>query len=268
MVEYLNDIKNFNLLSAEEEIELAKKIENGDLQAKNKLINSNLRLVISIAKKFKAPNLSLSDLIQEGNIGLMTAASKFNYRNNCRFSTYASYWIIQSIKRAISDTSRTIRLPNHINESLRILKKHEDLLEQQLHRDPTVEEVANSLNLDANKVLNLYNYSKAAISLETPIGDDETTVSDFVEDTKNENPEEVAILKNKREQINKGMSCLTPREKAVIIYRFGLNNHPAMTLTEVGDIFDITRERVRQIESHALLKMKHSKNIQDLQALV
>ena len=256
---YLKDIGKVPLLSAEEEIELAKRIVEGDEFAKNRLCQANLRLVVSIAKKWAASNsLSFLDLIQEGNMGLLKAVEKFDYKKGFRFSTYATWWIKQAITRAIADQSRTIRLPVHMVETINRYARVVRMLTQKLTRDPTIEEVAEEMGISVNKAIEIKRSALDPISLESPAGEEEDSkMIDFIEDESAKSPMEVASQNLLREQLLAVIDTLTPREQQVIRERYGLMDGKAKTLEEVGKEFSVTRERIRQIEAKALRKLKH-----------
>lgn len=256
---YLKDIGKVPLLSPEEEIELAKLILQGDEEAKARLCQANLRLVVSIAKKWASTNsLSFLDLIQEGNMGLLKAVEKFDYTKGFRFSTYATWWIKQAITRAIADQSRTIRLPVHMVETINRYGRTVRQLTQKLSRDPTLEEIANAMGISEAKVVEIQKSAQDPVSLETPVGEEEDSkMADFIEDESAKSPMEVASQNLLREQLLAVIDTLTPREQQVIRERYGLMDGKAKTLEEVGKEFSVTRERIRQIEAKALRKLKH-----------
>ena len=256
---YLKDIGKVPLLSAEEEIELAKKILEGSAEAKAKLCKANLRLVVSIAKRWASTNsLSFLDLIQEGNMGLLRAVEKFDYTKGFRFSTYATWWIKQAITRAIADQSRTIRLPVHMVETINRYSRTVRQLTQSLSREPTLEEIAEAMGITEAKVVEIKRSALDPISLETPIGEEEDSkMSDFIEDESAKSPMEVASQRLLHEQLMSVIDTLTPREQQVIRERYGLIDGKSKTLEEVGREFSVTRERIRQIEAKALRKLKH-----------
>lgn len=264
---YMREIGQYPLLSADEEVELAKKIAQGDKEAKQKLIDSNLRLVVSIAKRYAGHGTSLLDLIQEGNLGLMKAADKFDYTMGNKFSTYATWWIRQSITRALADQSRTIRVPVHMNENIGKYRRTVKELTQKLDRDPTREEVAEAMHISPEQVDKIWEYSQEAVSLDTPVGDEnDANLGDFVKDDEAEDPERSAETEGMKEAINNALDTLTDREREVLELRFGLKDGRSRTLEEVGKQFGVTRERIRQIESKALRKLKHptrSRNLRD-----
>lgn len=256
---YLKDIGKVPLLSPEEEIELAKKILEGDEEAKAKLCKANLRLVVSIAKKWATTNsLSFLDLIQEGNMGLLKAVEKFDYTKGFRFSTYATWWIKQAITRAIADQSRTIRLPVHMVETINRYSRTVRQLTQKLAHEPSLEEIAEAMGISESKVVEIQKSALDPVSLETPVGEeDDSKMSDFIEDESAKSPMEVASQNLLREQLLAVIDTLTPREQQVIRERYGLMDGKAKTLEEVGKEFSVTRERIRQIEAKALRKLKH-----------
>lgn len=255
---YLREIGKIRLLTMQEEVSLAKRIEHGDEDAQRKLIEANLRLVVSVAKKYTKRGLLFLDLIQEGNQGLIRAVEKFKYRKGYKFSTYAIWWIRQAITRAIADQARTIRIPVHMVETINKLRKASRKLVQKLGRDPAVEELALEVGLPAEKVKNIMKTAMDPISLETPInGEEDSHLGDFVEDKSALPPAETAFNHILKEQISRVLSSLTERESRVIKYRFGLEDGWQRTLEEVGQKFGVTRERIRQIEAKALRKLRH-----------
>ncbi len=258
---YLREIGKVPLLKAEEEIALAKRAERVDAEAKRKLIEANLRLVVSIAKRFTGKSLSLLDLIQEGNIGLFRAVEKFDYRKGYKFSTYATWWIRQAITRALADQSRTIRIPVHMVETINKFKQVERQLIQDLGREPLPEEIAAEMGLPLDKVLHIIKISQDTISIETSVGEDDedSTLEDFIEDVRTTTPDRIAALQLLRDYVKDIIKDLTPREQKILEMRFGLTDGVAHTLEEVGQEFDVTRERIRQIEAKALEKIeKHN----------
>lgn len=265
---YLREIGKYPLLVLQEEKELAQKIERNDRSARKKLIQSNLRLVVSIAKKYvgRTPHLTLLDLIQEGNIGLFKAVEKYDWKKGFRFSTYATWWIRQAITRAIADQARTVRLPVHIVESLSKYNQAKRRLLQELGREPTVEELVAELWQPIEKIKNLEQVSQGTISLEEPIGDEEKegTLKELIEDKKTVSPQESTRLSLLRDQIVKVLKNLTPREQKILTMRFGLGDEIPHTLEEVGDEFGVTRERVRQIQQRALEKIKENRRVDEL----
>lgn len=255
---YLKEIGNYPLLSISEEIELAKKIEQGDDVAKKRLAESNLRLVVSIAKRYVGRGLSFLDLIQEGNLGLIKAVDKFDYTKGYKFSTYATWWIRQSITRSIADQSRTIRIPVHMSEIINKTYRVSRNLLQELGREPTEQEIADTMNLPLDKVREILKVSADPISLDTPIGEeDDSHLGDFIKDDTIMGPEDAASYAVLQDQISKLLDTLTEREKRVLILRFGLKDGRTRTLEEVGKEFNVTRERIRQIEAKALRKLRH-----------
>lgn len=256
---YLKDIGKVPLLSQEEEIELAKRILDGDEEAKAKLCQANLRLVVSIAKRWASTNsLSFLDLIQEGNMGLLRAVEKFDYTKGFRFSTYATWWIRQSITRAMADQARTIRIPVHMVETIHKLTRIKRQLIQDLGRDPTSEEIAKAMDIPEEKVAEIQKIAQEPISLENPVGEEEDSkMADFIEDESVKSPVEVATQNLLREQLLGVIETLTPREQKVIRLRYGLDDSHPRTLEEVGKEFNVTRERIRQIEAKALRKLRN-----------
>lgn len=265
---YLKDIGKVPLLSAEEEIELAKKILDGDEYAKQKLCESNLRLVVSIAKRYSGKNgMSFLDLIQEGNIGLLKAVEKFDYTKGFRFSTYATWWIRQSITRAKADQDRTIRIPVHMVETINKLGRVSKKLLQELGREPSIEEISKELGMPADKIIEIQKIAQDPISLESPVGEEEDSkIGDFIEDESSISPVEAATRSMLRNQLLSVIETLTPREQKVIRLRYGLDDGYPKTLEQVGQEFNVTRERIRQIEAKALKKLRNpsrSKKLKD-----
>ena len=264
---YLKEIGRISLLSTEEELELSKRIEEGDEEAKSILAEANLRLVVSIAKRYVGRNLSFLDLIQEGNIGLMKAVDKFDSSKGYKFSTYATWWIRQAITRAIADQAKTIRVPVHMVETINKLKRVQRQLTLELDREPTEEEISKELGIPEDKVREIIKISLDPLSLETPIGEeDDSQLGDFVKDENSLSPEEYAINEVLKDEISELLLTLTEREEQVIKLRFGLVDGTCRTLEEVGTIFGVTRERIRQIEAKALRKLRHpsrSKKLKD-----
>ena len=264
---YLREIGKIPLLTYEEEAELAQKIVNGDEEAKQKLAESNLRLVVSIAKKYVGRGMLFLDLIQEGNMGLIKAVEKFDYNKGFKFSTYATWWIRQAITRAIADQARTIRIPVHMVETINKLIRTSRQLLQQNGREPTPEEIAKEMEISVDKVMEIQKIAQDPVSLETPIGEeDDSHLGDFIQDEDSPAPHDAASYTLLREQLEEVMSTLTPREAKVLKLRFGLEDGKARTLEEVGREFDVTRERIRQIEAKALRKLRHpsrSKKLRD-----
>jgi len=255
---YLKEIGKVPLLSPDEEIELAKKIELGDEEAKKKLAESNLRLVVSIAKRYAGRGMQLLDLIQEGNLGLIKAVEKFDYRKGYKFSTYATWWIRQAITRAIADQARTIRIPVHMVETINRLVRTQRQLVQKLGREATPEELAKELDMPVDRVRDIMKISQDPVSLETPIGEEEDShLGDFIQDNNVEVPADAATYTLLHEQLMDVLSTLTEREQKVLRLRFGLDDGRPRTLEEVGRQFNVTRERIRQIEAKALRKLRH-----------
>lgn len=255
---YLKEIGKISLLSQEEELEISRRVAEGDEEAKTKLAESNLRLVVSIAKRYVGRNLSFLDLIQEGNIGLMKSVEKFNAGKGFKFSTYATWWIRQSITRAIADQAKTIRVPVHMVETINKLKRQQRQLTLELNREPTEEELAEKMGLTVEKVKEINRISLEPLSLETPVGEEEDShLGDFVPDESNMSPEQYAINKVLKDEISQVLLTLNEREEAVLKLRFGLEDGRCRTLEEVGNYFNVTRERIRQIEAKALRKLRH-----------
>ena len=255
---YLKEIGRINLLTSDEEIEYAKRAEEGDEEAKRMLAESNLRLVVSIAKRYVGRGMLFLDLIQEGNIGLMKAVDKFDPTKGYKFSTYATWWIRQAITRAIADQARTIRVPVHMVETINKLARVQRQLTQELNREPTDEEIAKKLGITVDKVREVYKISQDPVSLETPIGEeDDSHLGDFIRDERTMGPEEYATVEMLKEELKGVLSTLTEREEKVLRLRFGLDDGQCRTLEEVGQIFGVTRERIRQIEAKALRKLRH-----------
>ena len=255
---YLKEIGKVPLLSPDEEIELAKKIELGDEAAKKKLAEANLRLVVSIAKRYVGRGMQLLDLIQEGNLGLIKAVEKFDYRKGYKFSTYATWWIRQAITRAIADQARTIRIPVHMVETINRLVRTQRQLVQKLGREATPEELAKELDMPVDRVREILKISQEPVSLETPIGEEEDShLGDFIQDDNVEVPADAATYTLLHEQLMEVLSTLTEREQKVLRLRFGLDDGRPRTLEEVGRQFNVTRERIRQIEAKALRKLRH-----------
>lgn len=262
---YLKEIGKVDLLNMDEEIELAKRIEDGDESAKAELAEANLRLVVSIAKRYINRGMPFLDLIQEGNLGLMRAVEKFEYQKGFKFSTYATWWIRQAITRAIADQARTIRIPVHMVETINRLLRVERSLVQELGREPTPEEVAKEMNIDVERVREIQKIAQEPVSLETPIGEEEDShLGDFIPDEDIPSPQESATNTMLREELFSTLSLLTEREQKVIRLRFGLDDGKVRTLEEVGKVFDVTRERIRQIEAKALRKLRHPKRSEKL----
>jgi RNA polymerase primary sigma factor len=254
---YLRSIGRVGLLTAYEEVQLAKRIERGDMEAKQHMIEANLRLVVSIAKGYLGRGLTFLDLIQEGSLGLIRAVEKFDYRRGYKFSTYATWWIRQAVTRAIADKARTIRIPVHMVEKLNKVVHVERQLVQDLGREPSPEEIAAELECTAREVKDILRMSQLPISLEKPIGEEEDSeLGDFVQDDTAESPFELAVENLRRENVRKALDALPAREREVIEMRFGLKGHQARTLEEVGRAFGVTRERIRQIENNTLKKLE------------
>jgi len=254
---YLKEIGRIPLLKAEEEVDLAQRIEKGEKRAREKLIQSNLRLVVSIAKRYLGRGMSFLDLIQEGNIGLMRAVEKFDWKRGYKFSTYATWWIRQAITRAIADQARTIRIPVHMVETINKINKAQRMLVQELGREPLAEEVGAEIGLSADKVEQILKMTQSTVSLEAPVGEEEdSTLGDFIEDKQTITPEDAASNQFLRKQIKEILKYLSPREQKILCLRFGLEDGETHTLEEVGREFGVTRERVRQIEAKALEKLR------------
>jgi len=254
---YLRSIGKVDLLTAGEEVALAKRIERGDMIAKQKMVEANLRLVVSIAKSYLGRGLTFLDLIQEGSLGLIRAVEKFDYRRGFKFSTYATWWIRQAVTRAIADKGRTIRIPVHMVEKLNKVVHVERQLVQQLGREPTPEEIASELECTAREVRDILRMAQQPVSLEKPIGEEEESeLGDFVEDQTAESPFEIASENLRRENVRRALAALPEREREVIEMRFGLTGERPRTLEEVGRAFNVTRERIRQIENHTLKKLE------------
>ncbi|WP_414055054.1 RNA polymerase sigma factor RpoD [Macrococcus equi] len=264
---YLKEIGRVNLLSAEEEIELAKRIEQGDEEAKARLAEANLRLVVSIAKRYVGRGMLFLDLIQEGNMGLIKAVEKFDFTKGFKFSTYATWWIRQAITRAIADQARTIRIPVHMVETINKLIRVQRQLLQDLGRDPSPEEIGEEMDLPPEKVREILKIAQEPVSLETPIGEeDDSHLGDFIEDQDAQSPADHAAYELLKEQLEDVLDTLTDREENVLRLRFGLDDGRTRTLEEVGKVFGVTRERIRQIEAKALRKLRHpsrSKRLKD-----
>ena len=255
---YLKEIGKVSLLSADEEIELAKRMEKGDEAAKKRLAEANLRLVVSIAKRYVGRGMLFLDLIQEGNLGLIKAVEKFDYRKGYKFSTYATWWIRQAITRAIADQARTIRIPVHMVETINKLIRVSRQLLQELGREPTPEEIAEEMDMPVDRVREILKISQEPVSLETPIGEEEDShLGDFIQDDNVPVPADAAAFTLLKEQLVEVLSTLTDREQIVLRLRFGLDDGRARTLEEVGKEFNVTRERIRQIEAKALRKLRH-----------
>ena len=264
---YLKEIGRIKLLTPEEEQDVAKRMAEGDEAARRRMSEANLRLVVSIAKRYVGRGMQLLDLIQEGNLGLMKAVEKFDYTKGYKFSTYATWWIRQSITRAIADQARTIRIPVHMVETINRVLRTSHAMVQKLGREPTTKEIADELHIEESKVEEVLKIAQEPVSLETPIGEEEDShLGDFIQDDEASQPSEEATYTLLREQLEEVLSTLTPREEQVLRMRFGLTDGKPHTLEEVGKKFDVTRERIRQIESKALRKLRHpsrSKKLRD-----
>ena len=264
---YLKEIGKVPLLSAKEEIDLSQRMENGDVEAKRKLAEANLRLVVSIAKRYVGRGMQFLDLIQEGNMGLIKAVEKFDYKKGYKFSTYATWWIRQAITRAIADQARTIRIPVHMVETINKLLRVSRQLVQELGREPQIEEIAEEMGVTVEKVREIMKISQEPVSLETPIGEEEDShLGDFIPDDVAQAPADAAAFTMLKEQLLEVLETLTPREEKVLRLRFGLDDGRQRTLEEVGKEFSVTRERIRQIEAKALRKLRHpsrSKKLKD-----
>ena len=266
---YLKEIGRVDLLKAEQEIDLAQRIEAGEESAKRELVEANLRLVVSIAKRYVGRGMLFLDLIQEGNLGLMKAVEKFDYRKGYKFSTYATWWIRQAITRAIADQARTIRIPVHMVETINKLIRISRQLLQELGREPTAEEIADEMDMDADRVREIMKISQEPVSLETPIGEEEDShLGDFIPDEEAREPSDAASFALLKGQLENVLHTLTPREEKVLRLRFGLDDGRARTLEEVGQVFGVTRERIRQIEAKALRKLRHPKRSASLKDYV
>ncbi len=262
---YLKEIGKIPLLTAEEEVELAKRIEAGDQSAKDELIQANLRLVVSIAGHYNNRGMQYLDLIQEGNMGLIKAADKFDYKKGFKFSTYATWWIRQSITRALADQARTIRIPVHMVETINRLIRTSRQLMQELGREPSTAEIADAMHLTEARVQEIIKIAQDPVSLETPIGEEEDShLGDFIRDESAPAPADAAFYSLQREQLMEVLDTLTEREKKVICLRYGLDGGKSYTLEEVGEIFKVTRERIRQIEAKALRKLRQNRQIKNL----
>lgn len=255
---YMREMGQFSILSAEKEVELANRIAEGDQSAKNELVEANLRLVVSLARHYQGCGLSYQDLIQEGNIGLIKAAEKFDVSKGFRFSTYASWWIKQALSRAIADQSRTIRIPVHMTENINKFKKTERELLSQLNREPKIKEIADAMGISEKQAKEIQSYIVEPTSLDIQVGDDDdTTIGSFIEDTHFVNPESAYIKESNGDVVNAVLDTLSDREANILRLRFGIGGKKAMTLEEVGKEYGLTRERIRQIEAKALRKLRH-----------
>lgn len=255
---YMREMGQFSMLSADEEVELANRIAEGDQSAKNELVEANLRLVVSLARHYQGCGLSYQDLIQEGNIGLIKAAEKFDVSKGFRFSTYASWWIKQALSRAIADQSRTIRIPVHMTENINKFKKTERELLSQLNREPKIKEIADAMGISEKQAKEIQSYIVEPTSLDIQVGDDDdTTIGSFIEDTHFVNPESAYIKESNGDVVNAVLDTLSDREANILRLRFGIGGKKAMTLEEVGKEYGLTRERIRQIEAKALRKLRH-----------
>lgn len=255
---YMREMGQFSMLSADEEVKLAHRIAEGDQSAKNELVEANLRLVVSLARHYQGCGLSYQDLIQEGNIGLIKAAEKFDVSKGFRFSTYASWWIKQALSRAIADQSRTIRIPVHMTENINKFKKTERELLSQLNREPKIKEIADAMGISEKQAKEIQSYIVEPTSLDIQVGDDDdTTIGSFIEDTHFVNPESAYIKESNGDVVNEVLDTLSDREANILRLRFGIGGKKAMTLEEVGKEYGLTRERIRQIEAKALRKLRH-----------
>jgi RNA polymerase primary sigma factor len=255
---YMREMGQFSMLSADEEVKLAHRIAEGDQSAKNELVEANLRLVVSLARHYQGCGLSYQDLIQEGNIGLIKAAEKFDVSKGFRFSTYASWWIKQALSRAIADQSRTIRIPVHMTENINKFKKTERELLNQLNREPKIKEIADTMGISEKQAKEIQSYIVEPTSLDIQVGDDDdTTIGSFIEDTHFVNPESAYIKESNEDVVNAVLDTLSDREANILRLRFGIGGKKAMTLEEVGREYGLTRERIRQIEAKALRKLRH-----------
>lgn len=255
---YMREMGQFSMLSADEEVKLAHRIAEGDQSAKNELVEANLRLVVSLARHYQGCGLSYQDLIQEGNIGLIKAAEKFDVSKGFRFSTYASWWIKQALSRAIADQSRTIRIPVHMIENINKFKKTERELLNQLNREPKIKEIADAMGISEKQAKEIQSYIVEPTSLDIQVGDDDdTTIGSFIEDTHFVNPESAYIKESNGDVVNAVLDTLSDREANILRLRFGIGGKKAMTLEEVGKEYGLTRERIRQIEAKALRKLRH-----------
>jgi RNA polymerase primary sigma factor len=262
---YLKEIGGVSLLSAKDEVRLAKLIEKGDQDAKNALIEANLRLVVSVAKRYMGRGLNLLDLIQEGNLGLIRAVEKFDYRKGFKFSTYATWWIRQAVSRAIADQARTIRIPVHMVDAINRVTRTQRALVQDLGRQPTSAEIGKILDLSSDKVEELLELARETVSLEAPMGDTEASLADFIEDDHGRQPDEIAARKIMKEDLHKTLEGLPERERKIIELRYGLSGQDPMTLEQVGQAFGVTRERIRQMEIRTLRRLQKFRMARALQ---
>ena len=259
----------YPLLTKEEEVVLAKRVEQGDLNAKGRMINSNIRLVVSIARRYQGQGMPFADIVQEGMFGLIRAVEKFDYRKGYKFSTYATWWIRQAITRAIADQARTIRIPVHMIETTNKLVRTSRYLVQELGREPTPDEIAEKMELPLDQVRKVLKIAKEPLSLETPIGEEgDSHLGDFIEDKGAVSPADAAVNMNLSEQTRKVLKTLTPREEKVLRMRFGIGEKSDHTLEEVGQDFEVTRERIRQIEAKALRKLQHPSRSKELKSFM
>jgi len=265
---YLKEIGGVSLLSAKDEVRLAKLIEKGDQDAKNALIEANLRLVVSVAKRYMGRGLNLLDLIQEGNLGLIRAVEKFDYRKGFKFSTYATWWIRQAVSRAIADQARTIRIPVHMVDAINRVTRTQRQLVQDLGRQPTSAEIGEILELPADKVEELLDLARETVSLEAPMGDTDASLADFIEDEHTRQPDHLTARKIMREDLRKTLDGLPDRERKIIELRYGLSGNDPMTLEQVGQEFGVTRERIRQMEIRTLRRLQKFRMARALQDAV
>jgi RNA polymerase primary sigma factor len=265
---YLKEIGGVSLLSAKDEVRLAKLIEKGDQDAKNALIEANLRLVVSVAKRYMGRGLNLLDLIQEGNLGLIRAVEKFDYRKGFKFSTYATWWIRQAVSRAIADQARTIRIPVHMVDAINRVTRMQRQLVQDLGRQPTSAEIGEQLDLPPDKVAELLDLARETVSLEAPMGDTDASLADFIEDEHTRQPDQLTARKIMREDLRKTLDGLPERERRIIELRYGLSGNDPMTLEQVGQAFGVTRERIRQMEIRTLRRLQKFRMARALQDAV
>jgi RNA polymerase primary sigma factor len=265
---YLKEIGGVSLLSAKDEVRLAKLIEKGDQNAKNALIEANLRLVVSVAKRYMGRGLNLLDLIQEGNLGLIRAVEKFDYRKGFKFSTYATWWIRQAVSRAIADQARTIRIPVHMVDAINRVTRMQRQLVQDIGRQPTAAQIGEELDLPAAKVEELLELARETVSLEAPMGDTEASLADFIEDEHTRQPDQLTARKIMKEDLRKTLDGLPERERKIIELRYGLNGNDPMTLEQVGQNFGVTRERIRQMEIRTLRRLQKFRMARALQDAV